>query len=176
MKKIITIIILSVVLILLIAASVFLYNSLAKEYTAPVDDSEVLEKVLATDFVITDATGNTIKLSDFFGKPIVVNFWATWCSPCKMEMPYFEKAYKELDDVQFLMVNVGDNLDKALTFANENSYTFPVYSDSGYSATMAYGVSSIPMTLFINADGELVHSQIGTLSEEVLKSYIELIR
>ena len=176
MKKIITIIILSVVLVLLIIASVFLYNSLSNDYENPINDTEVSDKVLATDFTITDASGNTVKLSDFFGKPLVVNFWATWCSPCKYEMPHFESAYKEFDDVEFLMVNVGDSYDKAVKFANDNNYTFPVYSEVDYSATIAYGVNSIPMTLFINASGELIHSQKGIIDAETLRTYIDLIK
>ena len=92
-------------------------------------------------------------------------------------MPGFEAAYKEYgNDIQFLMVNVGDTRSEALAFAEKNGYTFPVYHDSFYSATQAYSVSSIPGTLFIDADGWLVHSQIGALSEAALKNHIEKIK
>ncbi|MBP3544577.1 MAG: TlpA family protein disulfide reductase, partial [Lachnospiraceae bacterium] len=67
------------------------------------------EKVPAPDFTVIDAEGNEVKLSDMRGKPVVVNFWASWCGPCKMEMPEFEEVYKELgDEVHFMMVNLTD--------------------------------------------------------------------
>lgn len=184
MKQQIKIIILSVVLVALIAAAAVLYGSMSKDYTAPaVTTSDITTadtaKVTVTtaDFTMTDKSGNTVKLSDFFGKPLVVNFWATWCYPCKSEMPHFESAYKEYgEEIHFLMVNVGDGYDEAYKFADSYGYTFPVYHDTTYSATYAYGVSSIPMTLFINESGELVKSQIGMMNENTLIDAIELIK
>lgn len=184
-KQYIKIIALSVILVILIGVAVWAYGSLSKDYSMPDETatSEVtIEKenkdiVTAADFTMTDKDGNTVSLSDYFGKPIVVNFWATWCSPCKSEMPHFEQAYKDYgDEIHFLMVNVGDSYDKAYKFAEQNGYTFPVYHDTSYSASYTYNVSSIPMTLFINADGELVKSQIGMMSESALASCIEMIK
>lgn len=185
MNQKVTIIILSAVLVLLIAVSVSLYNSFSENYVEETDSvtgtgnvpDETKEVLLTKDFVVTDMSGNEVKLSDFFGKPIVVNFWATWCNPCTSEMPHFEEAYKKYGDkVHFLMVNVGDSRNEAKAFGEKNSYTFPIYHDSSYSASFAYNVSSIPGTLFINADGELVHSRVGALSKEVLISNIEKIK
>lgn len=179
----ITIIILSVVLVLLIAVSVWAYGSFSEDYvtnetadvTTTADDTK--EIVTTTDFTMTDKSGNTVKLSDYFGKPIVVNFWASWCSPCKSEMPHFEEAYKEYgSDMHFIMVNVGDSHSEAYEFADKSGYTFPVYHDSNYSGTYAYGVSSIPQTLFINSDGELVNSYTGMMSKAALQSNIEKIK
>ena len=90
---------------------------------------------LAPDFTVYDADGNEVKLSDFFGRPIVVNFWATWCSPCKREMPSFERMYEKYgEDVVFLMVNLTDGyqdtVKKASDFVEKNGYTFPVYFDT----------------------------------------------
>ena len=185
MNQKVTIIILSAVLVLLIAVSVSLYNSFSENYVEETDSvtgtgnvpDETKEVLLTKDFVVTDMSGNEVKLSDFFGKPIVVNFWATWCSPCRAEMPHFEEAYKTYgDEVTFLMVNVGDSYDKAYEYTTDEGYAFPFYHDSSHSAAYAYGVSTIPLTLFINADGELVNSKIGKLNQATLESNIEKIK
>lgn len=174
---------LSVILAVLIGVAVWAYGSLSESYTPPAESTaettvgETKEVVTTADFTVTDRDGNSVNLSDFFGKPTVVNFWATWCSPCTSEMPHFEEAYAEYgDEVQFIMVNVGDSYDDAYKFVENKGYTFPVYHDTTYSASIAYGVSSIPMTLFINADGELVKSQIGMMNKSTLVGNIEKIR
>ena len=196
-----TIIILSAVLILLIAVAAFGYNYLSKQYsddetvttvtadttaaetqvtvaqTETTTEEVIISENATTDFTMTDKNGNTVKLSDYFGKPIVVNFWASWCYPCTSEMPHFEEAYKKYgDDIHFIMVNAGDSYEDAYKFASKNNYTFPVYHDSTLSGTYAYGVSSIPRTLFISSNGELVHSQIGMMSEAAILNNIEKIK
>ena len=176
-------------LIALIALAAFAYKSLSNDYfaeetttvteTTTITETEALNDLIVTtsDFSVTDKNSNTVKLSDYFGKPIVVNFWATWCSPCKIEMPHFEDAYRTHgDDVQFLMVNVGDSFADTYKFGERNNYTFPIYHDSNYSASIAYNVSSIPCTLFINAKGELVHTQIGTMNKMMLETHIANIK
>ncbi|MBQ4347432.1 MAG: TlpA family protein disulfide reductase, partial [Firmicutes bacterium] len=88
---------------------------------------------MAPDFTVYDSEGNAVMLSDFIGKPIVLNFWASWCGPCKMEMPEFNEAYAELgEDIQFLMVNVTtgrETQESASAFIEENGYSFPVFYD-----------------------------------------------
>ena len=135
---------------------------------------------LAPDFTVYDRQGNAVKLSDFFGKPIVLNFWASWCSPCKSEMPEFDEKYLELgDQVQFLMVNLTDStyetVASAYGYISQQGYSFPVYYDVSFDAAIAYSVSSIPLTVFINADGELVTGRVGAMSGEVLQGYIDRI-
>ena len=193
MKKKALLIITIVLLVALIAAAAYAYRYLSTDYFE--NPVETIEKssdahteeftettasesiVTAPDFSVTDKDGNSVFLSDFFGKPIVVNFWATWCSPCTSEMPHFEEAYKSHgDEVIFLMVNVGDNRDKAYKFGANNGYTFPIYHDSNYSASIAYNVSSIPGTLFINSNGELVHTQIGAMNKMMLETHIANIK
>lgn len=192
MKQNIKIIALAVILVILIAVAVILYNNISKDYspfedaaptstslgdTNEADNTVAKDIVTTTDFTVTDKDGKQVNLSDFFGKPIVVNFWATWCSPCTSEMPHFEEAYKSYgEEVTFLMVNVGDDYEDAYKYASGKGYTFPVLHDSSYSASYAYGVSSIPMTLFINADGELVNSRIGMLNKATLESNIAKIK
>ena len=172
-------VVITVVLIAaIIAVAVLGYNYLTKEY-APVQESQQSEQVKALDFTVTDEQGNTVSLSDFAGKPIVVNFWATWCDPCKMEMPYFQKAYERYgDNVTFLMVNVDGGAAPTASvtgFLADGGYTFPVYYDGNYSASLAYSVDAIPETVFITADGYISHTKIGAISENQLNSEIERI-
>lgn len=133
----------------------------------------------APDFTVYDADGNAAKLSDFFGKPLVVNFWASWCGPCKSEMPYFDKAAAERDDVTILMVNLTDGqrdtVESVTKFAADEGYTFPLWFDTELSAANAYYVYSIPMTVFIAADGTLADYHTGAMSEEMLNAYLDLL-
>lgn len=131
----------------------------------------------ATDFAVYDADGNLVNLSDYFGKPIVLNFWASWCPPCKSEMPEFETVYKELGEtVQFMMVDLVDGsretTELGAAHIEEQGYTFPVFYDSDQDAAKKYGITSIPTTVFINADGYIVTSARGAITELTLRQGI----
>ena len=90
------------------------------EETTVEDTTEKTEiEFLASDFTVYDENGNAVKLSDFAGKPIVLNFWGTWCGYCQMEMPDFNEAYKNNSDVQFIMLNCGDTIQKAQKYVEE---------------------------------------------------------
>lgn len=135
----------------------------------------------AKDFTVLNNEGENINLSDFFGKPIIVNFWASWCGPCKMELPEFEEAYKIYgEEIEFLMVNLtdeyGETVESVKKFTKDNNYSFPLYFDTEYSASNAYGVYSIPRTLFINKDGNIVKSFTGVIDKETLDRYIKILR
>ena len=138
------------------------------------------EKVLAPDFTVYDAEGNPVQLYDYIGKPLVVNFWASWCGPCQMEMPHFEDKYQELgDEVQFLMINMTDGgretMDSASAFIAEKGYTFPVLYDTDSNAALTYGASSLPTTYFIDADGYAVAQATGAIDADTLQLGIDLI-
>lgn len=137
------------------------------------------QRQMAPDFTVYGGDGNPAALSDFFGKPIVLNFWASWCGPCKSEMPDFEQAYKELGgEIQFLMVNCTggrETLESAKAFIADSGYTFPVYYDTDLDASMTYGTSSIPMTFFIDEAGYLTAYAQGAISAEMLQQGIGMI-
>lgn len=138
------------------------------------------EEDLAPDFTVEDGQGEAVSLSDFFGKPIAINLWATWCPPCAGELPAFDRAWEAYgDQVSFLMVNLTDGerdtVEDVKAYVEEAGYSFPVYYDTQFSAAMAYGANSIPMTILIDAHGVIVAGQIGAVDESSLMTALEAL-
>ena len=134
----------------------------------------------APDFTVYDKDGKPVKLSDMKGTPVVLNFWASWCPPCKAEMPEFDEIAKEYaGKVEFMMVNLTDGVqetqEKAQAFIDSMGYTFPVYFDKDSDAAYKYGVQSIPTTIFIDANGDLVAGAPGAIDGETLRYGISMI-
>lgn len=134
----------------------------------------------APDFSMLDSNGSSVALSDYFGQPIVLNFWASWCGPCQREMPAFDAAAKAYaDKVQFIMLNLTDGGQEtkksARLFIDEQGYSFPVFFDTEAAGAMAYSIRSIPATYFIDAAGNVVTYSVGAISEDVLQSGIDMI-
>lgn len=132
------------------------------------------EAETAPDFTVCDNDGNEVSLSDKFGKPIIVNFWATWCGPCKKELPIFDAAYlAHGDDIEFMMVDLTDGYndtpENVKEFVEVNGYSFPLYHDVSQDAAKTYGITSVPLTVFINPDGTLRYYQLGALNEEIME-------
>ena len=191
-KKTVLIIVLAFV-VLMVGATV-LYNNLGASLApsqlatqpAATEATEVPgetqpEPQPVPDFAVYDADGNEVHLSDFIGKPIVLNFWASWCGPCKSEMPDFNEVYQELgEEVQFLMINMTDGDRETVEVASEfvagQGYTFPVFYDTAQNAAITYGVYSLPTTLFIDAEGYLTAYAPGAIPRESLLQGIDMIR
>lgn len=207
MKKNKTFILLAVLLVILIGGAGFFYNKLRSSYktdaltktsqtTENETDSEETEDSqtsseetdsgenaaeTAPDFTMTDASGEEVKLSDFFGKPVILNFWASWCGPCKSEMPHFEDAYQKYgEDINFVIVNLTDGaretVEAASDFIEEQGYTFPLYFDTNTEGAVTYGTYSIPVTYFIGADGVPVAQANGALDAATLQKGLDMIQ
>lgn len=133
---------------------------------------------MAKDFTVYDDAGNAVKLSDYRGKPVVVNFFASWCGPCKMEMPHFEACYQAYgEQVAFLMVNLcafgNDTKTAAKAMIEAGGYTFPVLFDTEGDAALAYAIRSMPTTIFVSAKGELKGQKIGAIDEQTLRATVQ---
>lgn len=138
------------------------------------------QKVKAPDFLCLDSNGNTVKMSGFSGKPMVINFWASWCGPCRSELPDFDEAYKERgEEVEFMMVNLTDGgretVEKVKEFISQAGYSFPVYYDTELEAVKAYSIRSIPVTYFIDEEGNVVDTYMGSMSRKILESYLDYL-
>ena len=200
MKSKKTLILLVLVFILLLAGAAFLYNRLKEEYapeqltvqtkpqsTVPaqqatqssVQETTEAAPMTAPDFTVYDAQGNKVDLSDFFGKPIVLNFWASWCGPCKMEMPDFQEKYLTMgEELQFFMVNMTagrETRQSADEFITQQGYTFPVFYDLDGDAAYTYSATSLPTTYFISAEGHLVARAVGAIDANTLQRGIDMI-
>ncbi|MEG0693859.1 MAG: TlpA disulfide reductase family protein [Oscillospiraceae bacterium] len=144
------------------------------------NNSSQPEKVKAPDFTVIDGDGNSVKLSELIGKPIVLNFWASWCPPCKSEMPEFNKVYGDVgEDIIFAMVDMVDGqretLKKGKKYVTDKEFTFPVYYDTEQDAASTYGVSLLPTTYFIDKDGYIITGAQGPIDEETLLKGIDYI-
>ena len=133
---------------------------------------------MAQNFTAYDDAGNPVSLKDMRGKPVVVNFFASWCGPCKMEMPYFDEFYHQYgDQVTFMMVNLcafgNDTKENGKKMVEDGGWTFPVYFDSDGDAALKYAIRSMPTTIFVSPDGELKGRHTGVISREELEQTIQ---
>lgn len=198
-RKDTAVLIIGLVLILLLGGAAVLYRELGDTYapdaglatlapsstaelTSSADPTEATEPEAypAPDFTVYDSEGNAVHLSDFLGRPVVLNFWASWCPPCKAEMPDFDAAWAEHGEkIAFMMVNMTDGMqetkEKATAHVNDAGYRFPIYFDTESSAAIAYGASSLPTTFFIRADGTIAAYAVGMLDAASLAQGIGMI-
>ena len=196
MKNKVILLVVGLAMVVLLAVATIFYEDLSTQFgtdtltttqqptqesgEAPSSDSDEKPPVAAPDFTVEDADGNAVSLSDYIGKPVVVNFWASWCGPCKSEMPAFQQAWETYgDQVEFLLINLTDNQQETVASAKKflatTAYTFPVYFDTQLSGAMAYGVVGIPATYFIDAQGYVVAGANSALDYDTLAYGISLI-
>lgn len=140
------------------------------------------EFVPAPDFTLTDQYGNEHTLSDYRGKTVFLNFWATWCPPCRGEMPDIQKLYEDYGSNGGELVVLGlaapglgseGDLESVTAFLEDNGYTFPVVMDTDGALTYTYGIRAYPTTFMISADGSVYGYVEGALTEEWMKSIVE---
>lgn len=133
---------------------------------------------LAPNFSVYMVTGETLRLSDLRGKPVFVNFWASWCPPCKEEMPLIQAVYQETRyrDVMFLTINRQEDIPTINQFMREGGYTFPVAIDPDLGVANAYQVYAIPESFFIGPDGVVRVKKVGAFfSKAELESSLNMI-
>ena len=198
MNRTIKLIVGLVILAILLGGSVLLYNNLSKNYkvdnnlskTQEKDtqekntensDSPQEEKVMALDFTVVDQNNQEKTLSSYKGKPVILNFWASWCGPCKKEFPEFQKAFEEYgQDIEFVMVNMTDGSretkETAESYIKSEGFTTPLYFDVNGDAANTYAIYSIPTTYFIDKDGYIVATAQGMIDADTLQSGINMIR
>jgi len=136
-------------------------------------------KEYANNFTLLDYNNKKVSLSDFKGKLVVVNFFGTWCAPCKEEIPDFVAAYSLLKDknIQFIGISEGSDVQTVKDFINEYKINYPILID-GTPENMAanWGVTGIPTTFLFNANGELIGAHVGPLTKDQLVSALEGVK
>lgn len=144
---------------------------------ASADGTEVVVGAPAPEISLLTREGTPFRLSEARGKVVVVNFWASWCAPCREEMPGFEAAYQERSsDVLFVGVNTTsvDTRAEALAFAERLGVTFPIVMDTEGVAQRTYGVRGLPATFFIGRDGTMKAKALGPVLKDRLREQLEL--
>ncbi len=128
----------------------------------------------APDFTLPRLNDTPLTLSDFRGKPTIVNFWATWCPPCRRELPALQTAYAARSDrLGFVAVDVKEDEGRVSSFAEELGLTFPIVFDlDGAISDVSYEVRGLPTTLFVDANGVVAARHIGPLDEATINSYL----
>lgn len=128
----------------------------------------------APDFTFLGEQGHELRLSDYAGTPIVLNFWASWCPPCRMHLPHFQEAFERYgNEVKFIMINFDEPIDVARDYIDGAGYSFDIYFDAMREGATAYGVTGIPETFFIDADGIVTEGFLGPISYEVVARSIQ---
>lgn len=131
----------------------------------------------APDFSFTMPDGTTRRLSELQGKPVLLNFWATWCLPCVEEMPAIQQAYDAAGgELQVLAVNRNELPEAIARFAPQVSVTFPLVADLAGAIGDRYSVTSLPVSYFINSDGTISARHIGALSAQTLQERLDTLK
>jgi thiol-disulfide isomerase/thioredoxin len=160
----------NVLLVLMLFVVITVFTGCSGESTS---DLSIGSK--APDFELYDLDGDVHKLSEYKGSPVFLNFWATWCGPCRGEMPHLEEVYEEWKDnnLTFFAVNIGESSTDVVSFLDYYGFTMPVLLDSAKTVSRRYGVSGIPTTYFIDEDGIIQNKVVGAFPDrESVESYV----
>jgi len=147
---------------------VFLFAVIVPVFTHASEQAKTIyeleTRIVAPDFTLKDVDGKTHRLSDYRGKVVMINFWATWCPPCRFELPSMQRAYEKLKrtDVEFLAINLGEDADTIFTFTADYPVTFPLLMDLDSAVANLYPVIGLPTTYFVSPKGILIYRAIGS--------------
>lgn len=131
---------------------------------------------VAPDFTLTDLEGNSVSLSDYSGTPVLVNFWATWCPPCRSELPLIQRYQDKYgDEFVVLAVDGGETAEDVQSFVDAQGYTMKFLLDPDFAVAELYQVRGFPTSLFIDANGAIQKVHIGELTEPMIIAYLEMI-
>ncbi|MGG3470833.1 thiol-disulfide oxidoreductase ResA [Neobacillus pocheonensis] len=164
----------TVILLVLGAAVIYtLYANFTKDNKQKVAVGET-----APDFVLTDMQGNKHRLSDYRGQGVFLNFWGTWCPPCKKEMPYINNQYQQFKDkgVQVLSVDIQESELAVNQFADRYKLDFPIMIDTDKEVMTAYGIDPLPATFLIDKNGKVIKYNTGEMSESTVREFMEKIK
>ncbi len=160
----------------IIAGTLYLVNN--EEEKIETGEKETFEVPKINDFTFYDIEGNKVSLHSFAGKPMILNVWASWCTPCQDEMPVLQESFrKHGDDVQYIFLDLegvkGETKESAINFLVENSLTdIPIYFDTDKYAMYTLAIRQIPMTYLINSDLTLNYSYIGKVDEVAFEDLV----
>jgi len=142
--------------------------------TAESDGADEEYSIAAPLFSLPDDNGAMINLADFQGSPVLINFWATWCPPCKQEMTTFENHFQLYQDqgLVILAVNTDDSEDSIRAFREEFGLSFHLLRDTQHKVMQQYAVNALPTSYFINAEGNVVSRHVGLLTGDMLDEYL----
>jgi peroxiredoxin len=147
-------------------------------YTAYTNDG-ALVKIgdEAPDFILENLNGDEVRLSDLKGKGVFLNFWASWCEPCKREMPLMDRYYQVMKDegIEILAINITESHLVVNSFINRLGVGFPVLLDSDRAVTQRYGVKGLPASFFVDKNGIVVDYFVGEMNESILRKRLNLI-
>jgi peroxiredoxin len=152
-----------------------------KNHWDPNPDVGVQKGQLAVDFELLDATGKKVTLSDFRGKRVLLNFWATWCPPCRVEMPHLQKFYHEFKDSGVVVLGVNltsteSSVQKVKLFAEEQEIQFPILLDERGEIMQTYRIRAYPTTFIIDSTGKVQEIFIGAIDYETMKGTMKDIQ
>ena len=138
------------------------------------------KKTRLKEFEVYINENQKLNIKSLVGKPIIINIWTSWCMYCKIEMRYFNELYlKEKENINFMMINATadrDSIENANKFVNENNYDFEPYYDLDLEALNALKIYSYPTTIFVDKDGYIISTKIGTITKEELQNKIEKLK
>ncbi|MFC6038031.1 redoxin domain-containing protein [Paenisporosarcina macmurdoensis] len=132
---------------------------------------------MAPDFTLTTVDGKKVQLSELKGKKVIVNFWATWCPPCKAEMPHMQNYYDEFsqdENVEILAVNLtsGDKVESVQNFVKDYGLTFPIPMDEEGMVGQTYEAITIPTSYMIDSNGRIQNKVVGPMDENMIKEFV----